>query len=66
MQVLCQEQTNNVKRKPKAPVRKPRADSARNRQLLNDAAKAAFAEVGLKVDQLVHALPHLLKTSPAG
>jgi AcrR family transcriptional regulator len=32
-----------------APARKPRADSARNRQLLIDAAKAGFAEVGLNV-----------------
>ena len=40
---------NNVKRKPTAPARKPRADSARNRQLLIDAAKAGFAEVGLNV-----------------
>jgi AcrR family transcriptional regulator len=38
-----------VKRKPTAPARKPRADSARNRQSLIDAAKAAFAEVGLNV-----------------
>jgi AcrR family transcriptional regulator len=38
-----------VKRKPIAPVRKPRADSARNRQSLIDAAKAAFADVGLNV-----------------
>jgi AcrR family transcriptional regulator len=30
-------------------TRKPRADSARNRQLLIDAAKAGFAEVGLSV-----------------
>jgi len=36
------------KRKP-AQTRKPRADSARNRQLLIDAAKAGFAEVGLAV-----------------
>jgi AcrR family transcriptional regulator len=32
-----------------AQTRKPRADSARNRQLLIDAAKAGFAEVGLNV-----------------
>jgi AcrR family transcriptional regulator len=38
-----------VKRKAAAQVRKPRADSARNRQLLIDAAKAAFADVGLNV-----------------
>ena len=30
-------------------MRKPRADSARNRQLLIDAAKAGFADVGLTV-----------------
>jgi AcrR family transcriptional regulator len=30
-------------------TRKPRADSARNRQLLIDAAKAGFSEVGLNV-----------------
>ena len=49
MQVLYQEQTDTVKRKPPAEARKPRADSARNRQLLIDAAKAAFADVGLNV-----------------
>jgi AcrR family transcriptional regulator len=49
LQVLCKEQTVNVKRKPTARARKPRADSARNRQLLIDAAKAAFADVGLNV-----------------
>jgi AcrR family transcriptional regulator len=38
-----------VKRKPTAPARKPRADSTRNRQLLIDAAKAGFSEVGLNV-----------------
>jgi AcrR family transcriptional regulator len=38
-----------VKRKPTPHVRKPRADSARNRQLLIDAAKASFTEVGLNV-----------------
>ena len=36
-----------MKRKPTPHVRKPRADSARNRQLLIDAAKASFTEVGL-------------------
>src|SRR5258708_11253762 len=39
----------NANRKPTAPARKPRADSARNRQSLIDAAKAGFAEVGLNV-----------------
>jgi AcrR family transcriptional regulator len=38
-----------VKAKLAAETRKPRADSARNRQLLIDAAKASFAEVGLNV-----------------
>jgi len=38
-----------VKTKPAPPARKPRADSARNRQLLIDAAKAGFTDVGLNV-----------------
>jgi AcrR family transcriptional regulator len=38
-----------VKPQPAAPTRKLRADSARNRQLLVDAAKAGFSEVGLNV-----------------
>jgi AcrR family transcriptional regulator len=38
-----------VKRKPAAQARKPRADSARNRQLLLEAAKAGFSDVGLDV-----------------
>src|SRR6201996_5223255 len=38
-----------MKRTPTAQARKPRADSARNRQLLIDTAKAAFADVGLNV-----------------
>jgi AcrR family transcriptional regulator len=38
-----------VKGKPTAPARKPRADSARNRQLLIEAAKAGFSDVGLDV-----------------
>jgi AcrR family transcriptional regulator len=49
LQVFFQEQTINAKRKPLAQVRKPRADSARNRQLLIDAAKSGFAEYGLNV-----------------
>ena len=49
MQVLCQEQVTDVKGNATAPTRKPRADSARNRQLLIDAAKTGFAEVGLNV-----------------
>jgi AcrR family transcriptional regulator len=39
----------NVKPKPLPQARKPRADSTRNRQLLIDAAKAGFAELGLNV-----------------
>jgi AcrR family transcriptional regulator len=38
-----------VSGKATAQSRKPRADSARNRQLLIDTAKAAFADVGLNV-----------------
>ena len=38
-----------MKRTPAVLARKPRADSARNRQLLIDAAKAAFTDVGLDV-----------------
>ncbi|MGC2028934.1 MAG: TetR/AcrR family transcriptional regulator [Steroidobacteraceae bacterium] len=38
-----------MKRKPTPQARKPRADSARNRQLLIDAAKAGFTDVGLNV-----------------
>jgi AcrR family transcriptional regulator len=38
-----------VKANATALTRKPRADSARNRQLLIDAAKAGFSEVGLNV-----------------
>jgi AcrR family transcriptional regulator len=38
-----------VKTKPPAVTRKPRADSARNRQSLIDAAKAGFSDVGLEV-----------------
>jgi AcrR family transcriptional regulator len=50
LQVLFEEQTDIVKGKPTAAAaRKPRADSARNRQLLIEAAKAAFSQVGLDV-----------------
>jgi AcrR family transcriptional regulator len=49
LQVLFQEQTINAKRKPIPEERKPRADCARNRQSLIDAAKAAFAEAGMNV-----------------
>jgi AcrR family transcriptional regulator len=38
-----------AKSRPAGAARKPRADSARNRQLLIDAAKAGFADVGLNV-----------------
>ena len=38
-----------MKRKPAVRARKPRADGTRNRQLLIDAAKTAFSEVGLNV-----------------
>jgi AcrR family transcriptional regulator len=38
-----------VDTKATAQTRKPRADSARNRQLLIDTAKAAFADVGMNV-----------------
>jgi AcrR family transcriptional regulator len=101
LQVQCQEQPINVTRKTTAQARKPRADSARNRQLLIDTAKKGFSEVGMnvsleeiarragvgigtlyrhfpsreavveavyrrEVEQLVEAVPQLLKTSPAG
>jgi AcrR family transcriptional regulator len=49
LQGLCQEGLINVKAKLAAERRKPRADSARNRQSLIDAAKSSFAEVGLDV-----------------
>lgn len=49
MQVLFEEQTDIVKGKSTAAARKPRADSARNRQLLIEAAKAGFSQVGLDV-----------------
>jgi AcrR family transcriptional regulator len=49
LQVLFQESTISVKLKPIAEVRKPRADCARNRQLLIDAAKTGFSEVGLNI-----------------
>jgi AcrR family transcriptional regulator len=38
-----------MKRKATVQTRKPRADSSRNRQLLIDAAKAGFSEVGLNL-----------------
>jgi AcrR family transcriptional regulator len=38
-----------VNRKPTPHARKPRTDSARNRQLLIDTAKQGFSEVGLNV-----------------
>jgi len=50
LQVLFEEQSDIVKGKSTAAAaRKPRADSARNRQLLIEAAKAAFSQVGLDV-----------------
>ncbi len=49
MQELFKEQSITAKRKSAATTRKPRADGARNRQLLIDAAKVAFAEVGMNV-----------------
>ncbi len=50
MQVLFHRSNSiNAKAKPAAETRKPRADCARNRQLLIDAAKAGFAEVGMNV-----------------
>ncbi len=49
MQVRYEERIVKVNRKPTSPTRKPRADSARNRQSLIDAAKAGFAEFGLNV-----------------
>jgi len=49
LQVLFWRGRLQVKRKPTAQARKPRADSTRNRQLLIDTAKAAFADVGLNV-----------------
>ncbi len=50
MQVLFHRSRSiNAKPKPAAEMRKPRADCARNRQLLIDAAKAGFAEVGMNV-----------------
>jgi AcrR family transcriptional regulator len=39
----------NAKAKAAVETRKPRADGTRNRQLLIDAAKAGFAEVGMNV-----------------
>jgi len=38
-----------MKRKAAVQTRKPRADSSRNRQLLIDASKAGFSEVGVNV-----------------
>ena len=53
MQVLIQVSSRSssitAKRTPAAETRKPRADGARNRQLLTEAAKAAFAEAGINV-----------------
>jgi AcrR family transcriptional regulator len=49
LQVPLRSRAITAKRKPLPPARKPRADGARNRQLLIDAAKAAFSQVGLSV-----------------
>jgi AcrR family transcriptional regulator len=49
LQVLFGSRSINTNRKQTVPARKPRADSARNRQLLIDAAKEAFSQVGLNV-----------------
>ena len=49
MQALIQNGFINVKPKPLPQTRKPRADSTRNRQLLIDAAKSGFAQLGLNV-----------------
>jgi len=46
---LLRSNSINAKLKAAADARKPRADCARNRQLLIDAAKAGFAEVGMNV-----------------
>ena len=49
MQVIVSRRTGiNARPEPAAP-RKPRVDSARNRQRLIDAAKRAFADVGVNV-----------------
>jgi AcrR family transcriptional regulator len=47
--VLFQESSINAKPKPVTEPRKPRADGARNRVRLIDAAKGAFAEIGTSV-----------------
>jgi len=46
---MFRSRSTDVKGNATAPTRKPRVDSARNRQLLIDAAKAGFAESGLNV-----------------
>jgi AcrR family transcriptional regulator len=45
----AEEQSINAKHNAAAETRKPRADGTRNRQLLIDAAKEGFAEVGMNV-----------------
>jgi AcrR family transcriptional regulator len=47
--ILTRSRSIDAKRKPIAETRKPRADCARNRELLVDAAKAGFAESGMNV-----------------
>jgi AcrR family transcriptional regulator len=49
LQGLYRRDSISVNRKPIPATRRPRADSARNRQLLIDAAKAGFADVGLNI-----------------
>ena len=46
---MFRSRSTDVKGNATPPTRKPRVDSARNRQLLIDAAKAGFAESGLNV-----------------
>jgi AcrR family transcriptional regulator len=47
LQVLFR--SHSISTTAKADTRKPRADGTRNRQLLMDAAKAAFADAGMNV-----------------
>jgi AcrR family transcriptional regulator len=47
--ILMRSGSINAKETLVAETRKPRADGARNRQLLIDAGKAGFAEVGMNV-----------------
>ncbi len=47
--LLSRSSSIDAKHKPAAEARKPRADGARNRRLLIEAAKAGFAEAGMNV-----------------